>query len=83
MDDLIKTLRGTVPKDSGYAETANAAADEIERLRAVINDNFDRLRELDRYRERYDMLREALIDALGPHDDTLISLAVAPLQPQQ
>jgi hypothetical protein len=31
-DDLIKTLRATTPSDSGYAESANLAADAIERL---------------------------------------------------
>lgn len=35
--DLIEQLRRTVPRDSGYAEQANAAANEIERLRSENN----------------------------------------------
>lgn len=34
--DIVEELRGTTPRDSGYAETANRAADEIERLRAKL-----------------------------------------------
>lgn len=46
MDKLIAELRSTTPKDSGYAEMANAAADKIEKLRAVLQlwldyDNYD------------------------------------------
>lgn len=36
MDKLIAELRETTPKDSGYAETASAAADAIEKLRTAL-----------------------------------------------
>src|ERR1700722_18511705 len=36
MSDLIECLRATQPKNSGYAEVANQAADEIERLCALL-----------------------------------------------
>lgn len=45
-------------------------------LQDSLNKAYDRMQELDRYRERYERLREALIDALGPQADTIISLAV-------
>lgn len=33
-DDLVARLRATTPKDSGYAEEANEAANRIEELEA-------------------------------------------------
>ena len=57
--------------------------DEMRAIHDLLLDQFDnfenifnRMRALDDYRERYEKLREALIDALGPQADTLISLAV-------
>jgi hypothetical protein len=85
LTELLPTLRQYADAGDRNMNVATLPLDifelavkQLSEQDAMIADNIERLYELDRYRERYEQLREALIDALGPQGDTIISLCVGP-----